>query len=260
MLTDALTSHLSQLEQLIDKRSKDRLTVQRTMEELKKNTKSTKDNIRKTFRELRTLLNDVEAAINHETESVSQNKMNQLQNQCRFIKLLKDFILFAKIYIFLFLPLTECSFLFVSKNDFLQSSSLLVLILLFLLLSFFVLKLLLFLLIDRSLLLIITFFFFLSSMIESTNKAKTLSCLCQRASDMDYFESLVEKKKLERDVVRTIEEELVGYYGPCESSDLFIQFPNREGVTSAILNLPYIVRGMYWVFLAIKISLFFYWL
>ena len=82
-------------------------------------------------------------------------------------------------------------------------------------------------------------------MIESTNMAKTLSCMCHHAIGMDYFESLVEKKKLERDVITTIEEEVAGDYGPCESSDLYIQFPNREDVTSSILNLPYIVRGMY---------------
>ena len=81
-------------------------------------------------------------------------------------------------------------------------------------------------------------------MIESTNMVKTLSCMCHQAISMDYFESLVEKKKLERDVIATIEEHVTGDHGPCESSELYIQFPNRESVTSSILNLPYIVRGM----------------
>ena len=53
------------------------------MEDLKKNTKTTQENIRKTFWGLKTLLDDVEREINKEVENLSQNKINQLQNQCR---------------------------------------------------------------------------------------------------------------------------------------------------------------------------------
>eukprot|EP00111_Clytia_hemisphaerica_P018046 TCONS_00053396-protein len=151
-----------QLEDLIDKQSKLRLCVQKTMEEVKKNTKTTQENIRKTFWSLKTLLDDVERDVNKEVENISQNKINQLQNQC-------------------------------------------------------------------------------SSMIEITSNAKTVSRLCEQSLDLDYFEMLVEKKKLEGDVTKAFEY-LSRYSTPCEASDLFVQFPSHESILSDIKSLPYIVK------------------
>jgi len=75
--------NLYKLEEMIDAQSKTRLSVQKTIEKLKRNTISTKENIRKTFWSLKTVLEDVEKELNNEVESLSQNKINQLQNQCR---------------------------------------------------------------------------------------------------------------------------------------------------------------------------------
>ena len=87
----------------------------------------------------------------------------------------------------------------------------------------------------------------ISSMIESTNNAKNISALCRKAVDMEYFESLVEKKKLQRDVMLTLQKQLTDEEAekPRETPDLFVQFPNLESVTSALSTLPFIVRGKF---------------
>jgi len=79
-------------------------------------------------------------------------------------------------------------------------------------------------------------------MIEIASNAKTVSRLCERSIGMEYFEMLVQKKKLENDVIKTMEY-LSKHPSTCETSDLFVQFPNHETMLTSIKSCSYIVRG-----------------
>lgn len=81
-------------------------------------------------------------------------------------------------------------------------------------------------------------------MIEKGSAAKNCSRMCEEALDLDFFEMLVQKKKLESNVVEALQS-LQENQESCENADLFVQFPKYETLLNSLRNCPYIVRGRF---------------
>ena len=79
-------------------------------------------------------------------------------------------------------------------------------------------------------------------MVELTSQSRDVSDEADMVMDMDYYQMLVEKKRLQPRIVHSLEEMRANTL-PVATADLFVQFPNREEILAAIRNSPYVVRG-----------------
>lgn len=84
-------------------------------------------------------------------------------------------------------------------------------------------------------------------MIEQGCAAKGCSRSCEEALDLDFFNMLVEKKKLESNVVSALES-LRENQECCETADLFVQFPKYESLLSSLKSCSYVVRGTIYIY------------
>lgn len=79
-------------------------------------------------------------------------------------------------------------------------------------------------------------------MIEVTNRSRDISDEIDRVLGMDYYQMLVEKKRVEIDIINSLEN--MKNISITENAELFVQFPKHEDILSAIRNSPFIVRGI----------------